>query len=323
MIPDGPLGNVSYDMLLTEAPTHWSPGAFKAYPYLIKSHCISYVYSARLLDQPWSQRPDKQKRYAGFAPDYDFYTALPEKNAPANAAYAARSGIREQAYYLPFARQSVSHVSEIWDGDAFLGNEATEASFKAAAQDYDILHLAMHGWVAPDQPMQSGLLFGTATDSLEDNLLTISELYGMSLDAHLVVLGACNTASGTVKQGEGILSLARAFAYAGSPSMIGSLWSVPDAATGEIMQAFFGNLKAGMAKDEALREAKLSYLTKHPNSQANPFFWAGFIPIGEMDPINNLLAWHWGSWVLGGLTLLIGLLIWAYRRGEGAPSTQD
>jgi hypothetical protein len=83
------------------------------------------------------------------------------------------------------------------------------------------------------------------------------------------------------------MSLARAFTYAGVPSTVTSLWKVPDLTTREIMVEFYKNLKSGMTKDAALRQAKLTYLENAPESiAANPYFWAGFVPMGNMEAMD-------------------------------------
>ena len=98
-------------------------------------------------------------------------------------------------------------------------------------------------------------------DSIEDNnRLYVRELYNMELNADMAVLSACETGLGELKRGEGIIGLARAFTYAGAKSTINSLWSVDDAKTKKIMELFYTNIKDGMAKDEALHKAKLTYL---------------------------------------------------------------
>ena len=92
----------------------------------------------------------------------------------------------------------------------------------------------------------------------------------------MVVLSACETGIGKLQRGEGIISLARAFAYAGAKSIVTSLWSVNDQKTKDLMLLFYKNLRKGKSKSEALREAKLSFIAKNDNPNAHPFFWAGF-----------------------------------------------
>ncbi len=108
----------------------------------------------------------------------------------------------------------------------------------------------------------------------------------MQLKANLAVLSACNTGSGKLSRGEGIMSLARGFMYAGCPSVITSLWSVDDKSTAVIMKHFYEGLSKGLSKDDALRASKLSYLKNADEIKSNPFYWAGFVLIGNPDAIH-------------------------------------
>ncbi|MEZ4981980.1 MAG: CHAT domain-containing protein [Saprospiraceae bacterium] len=106
----------------------------------------------------------------------------------------------------------------------------------------------------------------------------------MQLNTDLVVLSACETAVGELQRGEGIISLARAFAYAGAKSIITTLWTVNDISSKDLMQSFYASLKKENSKDKSLRDAKLN-LIKSDGEKAHPFFWAGFIGVGDMSPL--------------------------------------
>jgi CHAT domain-containing protein len=163
-----------------------------------------------------------------------------------------------------------------------MDTEATKAYFKGHATGSRYLHLATHGYLDAASPMYSGLLFS-------DGMLQTYEIFNMAIDAELVTLSACQTGLGRLKGGEGLVGISRAFLFAGSPSVIASLWSVADQATAPFMTEFYRNLNRGMSKAEALREAKRWMLTRaeHPEPGGkggpydHPFFWAPFILIGE------------------------------------------
>ena len=108
------------------------------------------------------------------------------------------------------------------------------------------------------------------------------DLYNLTLNAEMVVLSACETGIGELQKGEGIISLARGFSYAGAKSIITTLWSINDEKSKELMLSFYSNLKEGQTKDAALRQAKLDFIHKYSH-RAHPFFWAAFIPIGDMS----------------------------------------
>ena len=138
----------------------------------------------------------------------------------------------------------------------------------------------------------------------------------MPLNADLAVLSACNTGFGVLRKGEGVMSIARAFTYAGVPATVTSLWSAPDRETSDIMVAFYKNLQKGLSRDAALRQAKLTFLDNASRSkEANPYFWAAFVPIGNMETIDVEKKDPLSIWgILAGLTGVLGLGVWFWKR---------
>ncbi|MEL6357580.1 MAG: CHAT domain-containing protein, partial [Bacteroidota bacterium] len=302
IVPDNQLGYLPFELLLTE-PVCDEQKRYVDYPFLLKQYTINYGYGVRLLMNESQSVAKSQYHYGGFAPIYlggnDQYAT--QSTSDEQLEIVMRNGLND----LPAARKSIANISRLLSGDAYLSEQATEANFKQKADLYNILHLAMHSVVNSNNPLYSKLVFSPVDDQDEDNFLNAMELYDMQLTAELAVLGACNTGYGEIQQGEGIMSISRAFAYAGCPSIVASLWNIPDESTAELTQRFFKALKAGLPKDEALRKAKLSYLNENPDRLTAPFFWAGIVHIGNADaiamaPINGN---NYGSW----LWLLLGL----------------
>jgi CHAT domain-containing protein len=117
----------------------------------------------------------------------------------------------------------------------------------------------------------------------DDGWLTAEEVAQMNLrGTELVVLSACESGLGEVQSGEGVFGLRRAFLYAGTESLVVSLFKVPDAETRELMKVFYGRLKGGAAPADALHDAKCEVLARRrqTNKAAHPFFWASFVPVG-------------------------------------------
>ena len=294
--------------------------SFKNTAFLVKDYTISYAYSANLLlEQKRTKRETAAELFAGFAAKYE------NKDTTYAIADVSRAVLtRDGAYELKGAKEEVNQISNLIGGKAFVNESATEGVFKREANHYKILHFAMHSLTDDKDPALSRLLFTlTPKDTTNDNDLTAAELYTTSLKADLAVLSACNTGFGTLNKGEGVMSLARAFTYAGVPSTVTSLWKVPDTETREIMVDFYKNLKNGLSKDAALRAAKLTYLNNAPESvAANPYFWAGFVPMGNMEAmdfsekrplspegIRDVAARHiWG--VLAGVLGVYGVGLW-------------
>jgi len=162
---------------------------------------------------------------------------------------------------------------------------ATEKTFKNEAENYSVLHLAMHAIIDNENPDYSGLAFSTKNDKTEDGFLHIYELYNLDIRAELAVLSACNTGSGKIQKGEGVMSLARAFFYAGCPSVVLSLWAVDDNASAVIMKNFYKYLKKGLPKNKALQQAKLDFIQQAKCNHAHPYYWAPFIQAGNTDSI--------------------------------------
>ena len=109
----------------------------------------------------------------------------------------------------------------------------------------------------------------------------------MNIPASLVTLSACNTGTGKLHKGEGVMSLSRAFAYAGCPSIITSLWQAQDRSTATLMKYFYEYLSEGKNKAEALTLAKIRYLNESDKVKSLPFFWAGFILVGDDAPLKK------------------------------------
>ena len=154
--------------------------------------------------------------------------------------------------------------------------DASETNFKNAGGHFARLHFASHGKFNADSPLQSGLYL--ARDTANDGVLTVGELYSMSINADLVTLSACETGLGKVASGDDVVGLARGFLYAGSRSIVASLWSVDDQATGALMKHFYANL-ATLPKDDALRRAQMATRRDF----AHPFYWAAFQLTGRSD----------------------------------------
>jgi CHAT domain-containing protein len=167
-----------------------------------------------------------------------------------------------------------------------LGDQASEAFFKENAHQYGIIHLAMHGIIDDKFPALSSLAFSEIGDKNEDNFLQAHEIAKLSLQAQLVVLSACETGYGKYEQGEGVMSIGRAFMYAGVPTLVSTLWSVNDVATAVVMDNFYKKISQGQAPAEALQSAKIEYLATANGLSAHPFFWAAFVQIGDNQPIS-------------------------------------
>jgi CHAT domain-containing protein/TolA-binding protein len=186
---------------------------------------------------------------------------------------------------LPGAEAEAIAVAKLLKTQALTGDAATETAVVAQIPTARIVHLATHGLLddipqlgAPGAialaPTQSP---STATSNdKNDGLLTTTNILNLNLTADLVVLSACNTGRGNIT-GDGVIGLSRAFMAAGTPSVLVSLWEVPDAPTSELMIEFYQQMQQQPDKAQALRQAMLATLKKHPH----PRDWAAFTLIGQ------------------------------------------
>lgn len=154
--------------------------------------------------------------------------------------------------------------------------EATETALRELAGGVGYLHLASHGKFRPAEPLKSYLLL--APDTANDGVLSVDELYGLRLNADLVVLIACDTGLGQGSPGDDLVGFVRGFFFSGARSLLASYWSVDDAATAELMRFFYANL-GRLGKAEALRQAQREVARTRPE----PFYWAGFYLAGLGD----------------------------------------
>ncbi len=289
--PDRELALVPFDALLTAQPAN--AFNFQSYPYLIKDYIISYAYSAGMRLHTHTRagaRPAPVSSFLGMAP-----------------VSFQRPGLGA----LPNTAKEVQSLHTQFGGQVLLEDSATKDRFIQLAEGSRVIHLATHalGW---DDELKTSWIAFAGEDSV--CLLTLPELYALRLRAEMVVLGACETGTGALRRGEGIMSLARGMTYAGSQSTLMSLWSVRAAAAGDILAAFYQNLQKGLPKDEALRNAKLTYFSGENASvsQGHPVMWAALVAIGDMEPLEDQKG-GWMLWAIG-LLLVIGMLGWWVKK---------
>jgi len=177
---------------------------------------------------------------------------------------------------LPQTGQEAKAVAALLHTRALVGTAATKAAAVAGMPGAGMIHLATHGFAQDVRADGFPGALALAPDPGDDGLLTSMDVSQLTLNARLVVLSACETGLGSIS-GDGVIGLSRAFLGAGAGSVVVSLWTVPDAATAELMQAFYAALGRGRGKAQALREAMLMTRTHHPD----PLDWSGFILVGD------------------------------------------
>jgi CHAT domain-containing protein len=185
---------------------------------------------------------------------------------------------------IPTTRSEVESIASLYPhGRAYVGGEATEDRVKSVGAQARLLHFACHGLLNERFPLDSALALSIPehpAEGQDNGLLQAWEIFeGVRLDADLVTLSACDTALGQEMSGEGLIGLTRAFQYAGARSVLASLWGVSDVSTADLMKHFYGSLRAGKTKDEALQAAQVEMIRSPKFS--HPYYWAAFQLVGD------------------------------------------
>jgi CHAT domain-containing protein len=280
VVPDGELGYLSFDQLVA-GDNRTTEAGFAEINWLLKHFAISYSSSATIFVEYASPlRSGKNNgKVMAFAPSYDFWSA--RRNIRSD-----EDSILEKLSPIKWTQEEIESISGIYRTRKLQGDDATETAFKSDAGDYRILHLAMHTLIDNENPLNSKLVFTKPGEFNEDDgLLNTWELFNMNLSGDLAVLSACNTGTGKLERGEGIISLARGFFYAGVPSVVMTLWEIEDRSSVQLMTLFYEQLRGGLPKDRALQQAKLEYIRNAGQLKSHPYFWAGFVNIGNTDPL--------------------------------------
>jgi CHAT domain-containing protein/Tfp pilus assembly protein PilF len=275
--PDNILSYIPFETLPT-SPEKDKQVNYRNLRYLMNSYDISYTYSATFMAESQKKENSRSNSLIAFAPDY------PEP-IDIQSVLMSRQGGKGVLNDLPFARQEAKYVSDITGGTLYENNEAKESVYKKESGKYDIIHLAMHTLLNDKNPMNSTLIFSQGKDSIEDNYLKTYEIYGIPLKAKMVVLSSCNTGTGLLYSGEGILSLARGFIYSGSQSVVMSMWEIEDKSGTNIVELFYKNLKKGYPKSVALKNARTEFLENADQLRSHPYFWATLVVYGNNAPL--------------------------------------
>jgi CHAT domain-containing protein len=300
IIPDDVLTQFNFGTLVTEKPSTTHPD-YKTLEYLTRRCRISYAYSSAFIKKQSIEEKRSRYGFAGFAPSYPGNQFAGLDTALHPMTYQI---VRNGGYPLPGAAQEVEYLANFMEGRSWLMKEATETNFKQHAGDYNILHLAMHSLLNDERPEYSELLFNHENDQWNDGYLKVSEIYNLHLNAELVVLSACSSGYGKIQKGEGPISISRAFSYSGCPSVVMSLWKVPDDVTLQVMTFFYQELMNGEEKDEALRLAQLKFVSETTDPlYRHPYFWAGFVVMGNTEPL--LLSSSFPLWTIVVISLFI------------------
>ncbi len=278
MAPDGMLAYVPFEALLLSAHV----GPYQTAPYLIRTHTVRYTWSASFVAE------ERSTHQSALSP---LFHAAPFSSA-------SRRGMST----LP---NSLDECPKDIEPFTLVDQQATSDAFLRAAGHYQVLHLSTHAHANRE---------GTTCIEFFDRPLTLPEIYAQRLNAALVCLSACQTNTGVFAQGEGILSLARAFAYAGASSLVASGWAVNDRSTARLFASFYRYLQQGFSTAAALRQAQLAMLeAPEPDARKSPYYWAAFTLTGADRTIDLEHKGTRGKWIAIA-AIASAVVLWAMLR---------
>jgi len=288
IIPDGLLCLLPFEALITKET---STTNFAQMHYLLNDYNIGYEHSAQFYLAPSQNKKQQKETVLGIFPVFE--------NTP---------------YTLTYSKDELHSIQKNFKGKYFQNAAATFENFKKNAADYGILHLSTHA--------SSGDIETPASIKFYDQEILYSELYHLNLNPDLVVLSACETGIGKLFKGEGNMSIARGFQFAGAQNLLFSLWKVNDYTTSVFMDSFYQNLKNGQSYLEANANAKRNFL-KNPNisnAKKSPYYWSAFVYYGTIEKKENSLLYY--TTIILGIVVAIAL-IWLLIRYKNEKSARN
>lgn len=244
--------------------------------YLIANHTMLTAPSIQILDLT------HQQAIARNTGSDNISDVLAIGNPTMPEVWEPQAGNFVQLSSLEGAEDEALDIASLFGIDALIRSQATEHAVKRRIESARIVHFATHGLLEYGTPEDLGVrnvpgAIALAPTEEEDGLLTSAEILEFNLQAELVVLSACDTGLGDIT-GDGVIGLSRSLISAGTPSVVVSLWSIPDTPTAALMTKFYSQMRQGKDKDQALRQAMLSTMIEHPE----PENWAAFTLIGDV-----------------------------------------
>ncbi len=255
IVPDAWLAFLPFEALYDEPAT--SAGWDRA-PFLLRRFGIHYAFSLAVLESQRNLHSKAKRNIAQFAPRFQ----------------------EGQRGLPPLLNSAGEAPVDMCKSDLFTNERASLEELMRSSNGYGILHLSTHAAVDT-----GGLL---PRVELFDRSAYLPDVYALSLQADLVVLSACQTALGQFRNGEGVMSLSRAFAYAGGKGLVAGLWTINEGATAGLLRRMYAELRDGAPKPAALQRAKLQYLDDPavPAYEKSPYYWAGLVYTGDEAPVS-------------------------------------
>ncbi|MFG6685014.1 CHAT domain-containing protein [Mariniflexile sp. HNIBRBA6329] len=281
IIPDGLLNFIPFEALLT-AKT--STTSFSQMPFVVKNHYVVYNSSATF-----------------------YLTELKKTN---NKSLLGIFPVFENTNQkLTYSIDEAEAIQKEMHSNILMNSKASKTNFLKNASKYSIIHLSTHA--------SSGDFINPANISFYDDTIILNELYSLDLNPNLVVLSACETGIGKLYKGEGAMSMARGFQYAGAENLLFSLWQINDLSTSQLMQSFYENYNTTESASIANHHSKVEYLENETisNIKKSPYYWSAFVYYGTLEkatPDYTIFYMIFGI----ALSLIVLLLLLKYKNHD-------
>ena len=303
IIPDGILYNVSFE-LLTPSPIHSYNEIING--SLLAKYIITYNYSLFMTGNN-RMAGEAKNNYVAFAPGF---------SDESKTAYrrSVKDTVQIDQQYMtllpqPYTRDLVKKMQDKFGGQVFLDNNSTEISFEQNAGNNRIVHIGTHAEFNNEKSELSRLIFSKAVaDTADDNSLYLFDIYNCNINTDLAILTACESGRPGYQDGEGMISLTHAFNYAGSKSILTSLWPVDEESASFITGKFIENLATKMPAGEALQKAKLQYLGQADGRMKSPVYWAGLVLMGYAGTVELESKTNYAIWILLTAAVIVAML---------------
>lgn len=298
IIPSKSVKGIPFETLLTEEVGESDLSRpFKSIPYLLSRNAISYSYSASLLELQLENRSGPfERELLALAPVFDQSQEYSHELKAFLKSVSVQQPI-ERLVSLPGTAREVVQIGDILedsrrDGTDSNHSESNAILLRQQASEFElkslnlsgarILHIATHSFINPNDPDSSGIILETEGRRGEDGILFAREILDLQIEAELVVLSSCDTASQTDNSNFELSGFAKGFVYAGARHLVASIWPADDVGTQILMQRFYTHIASGQSPNQALASAKMD-LIEMGGPIADPYFWAGFIHIGSPE----------------------------------------
>ncbi|MCF6366524.1 MAG: tetratricopeptide repeat protein [Bacteroidales bacterium] len=315
IIPDGNLGMIPFESLLTEE-YFGSWNQFSDYPYLIKKYAVSYSLSANELQKNLYENYQRKINlsindsvdsvdsiymddWVGIAPVFDDMSINKTSGKTRDILKNTQKTFQDNTQthflsnnnisYLPESENEITAIYNAFQNsekmpETDLREEADEFFIKSIdSEEFKIIHIASHGFINSEKPEFSGIILANSNTDENDGILLMNEIFDMKLNSDLIVLSAFETGIKKFRRGEGILALTRALLYTGTKNIVISLWQVSDKSTVKLMVNFYKDIlnkhDNPPGYNHSLQTAKLKLINE--GEYAHPFYWSPFILIGN------------------------------------------